>query len=284
MRLEYEMQSGPKATSWTNYFDMTMVTWTELLENAHKHQESSFQSFLEKHPCMVPGAFSIDSSCGHAPFFYSLITQPKLHSRTPRIPDFLWIAKNSLFCYPTFIEIEHPSKKWFTRTGQQTAEFTQAQNQLSEWKQWFSDNGRSFVQELCPDAGPLQIKPHFVLIYGRTSEFKNSPTLNKKRSYLEREHETYMTFDRLLPDANAKDYFTSRIAGNKVVAKYCQPTFEIGPFNSGIFEKIDEVHEAISASDFPDPDRKRFLLDRLDYWKNFSQRKQPKYYNISDRE
>lgn len=53
---------------------------------------------------------------------------------TTRIPDFLWIATDSCNIYPIFVEIERPSKNWFTVSGQPTADFTQAQTQLAEWK------------------------------------------------------------------------------------------------------------------------------------------------------
>lgn len=100
--------------------------------------EGSIQRFLEQHPCLIPGAFP-EGTTSHAPFPGAIITQPSLVGVRERIPDFMWLATDSTTFQPTLIEIESPNKSWWTDNGTQHQKFTQAWEQLQEWRAWFAN-------------------------------------------------------------------------------------------------------------------------------------------------
>jgi hypothetical protein len=87
--------------------------------------------FLARSECSAAEAVTIQ-------IFLGIIAQAPLPSYNHRVPDFLWLSRDSDTDQPVLIEIEAPSKKWFTKAGAPTAGFTQALNQIAEWKSWFS--------------------------------------------------------------------------------------------------------------------------------------------------
>ena len=176
LKKQYEILTDiSKAMEWDQYTTIINEEYEELLKNK-SNDETVFQEFFEKNPCMLPGAFGFFGESGHAPINNALITQPKLIGANTKIPDFLWIASDSCTVYPIFIEIEKPSKKWFTKKGQPSADFTQAQNQLTDWKVWFSNttNRNLFFDFYNVDTNYLKdksIEEYYVLIYGSRDEF-----------------------------------------------------------------------------------------------------------------
>src|ERR1043166_2416161 len=174
--------------------------WRQLLTEVES-DEKTIQQFLEKHPCLVPGAFSLPMPSGHGPFPSAVITQPILTGLTTKLPDFMWIAMDSCTLYPVLIEIEDPKKHWFTKKGRPTADLTQAIDQLTSWRRWFEQPENLLVfekmYELTAFLADKRVQPQFVLVYGRRSEFKASPGLNAKRGQMMRSNEVFMTFDRL---------------------------------------------------------------------------------------
>ena len=139
MNLNYQIEEPPeKAQSWKDYEKVVTAEWAAVL-NGGDPSEPSIQTFLEAHPSMVPGAFGLlGGESGHYPWLTSLISQPPLPSYNHRIPDFMWLSRWSDTEQPVLIEIEAPSKRWFTKSRTQSAEFTQALNQIAEWKAWFA--------------------------------------------------------------------------------------------------------------------------------------------------
>ena len=140
MKKTYIIENAPPAVSWDEYSRNVECDWKALLESPEGQVESNIQRFLESHPCMVPGGQSMSGPSGHSAFPAALITQPRLAGFGERVPDFLWIATDSLHVYAVLIEIEAPTKKYFTGKGTQSADFSQAQGQLAEWKAWLSKN------------------------------------------------------------------------------------------------------------------------------------------------
>ena len=130
----YEIiKDGPKAISWDKYEQVTREEFERLLLN-NGDDEECFQTFLEKNPSMVPGAWGMLGESGHYPYLGTLIAQPEIEGIKERIPDFLWLSTDSGTFAPVFIEIEAPNKRLFTSTGRTSAAFTEALGQLSEWK------------------------------------------------------------------------------------------------------------------------------------------------------
>lgn len=123
---------------WWAYEEIILREWDTLLSSDESKSEAAVRSFLERHPCMVPGSRGLFGDGHHAPFPAAVISQPVLPGLERRVPDFLWFAMNSESIYPVLVEIEAPSKRWFTTSGKQTEQLTQALDQLAEWKTWFS--------------------------------------------------------------------------------------------------------------------------------------------------
>jgi hypothetical protein len=63
-------------------------------------------------------------------------------------PDFMWVTRSTSLVTPILIEIEKPSKRWFRRDGRPTSEFTEAHDQLNDWRSWFArdENKRCSVK------------------------------------------------------------------------------------------------------------------------------------------
>lgn len=279
------IDNAPKVVEWEDY-ERNLLKDYEILLKEHGDEEDVFQEFFESNPSLLPGAFGIYGESGHAPYNNALITQPLLQGLTTKIPDFLWIASDSGTIYPIFIEIEKPNKKWFRNDGRPTAEFTQAQNQISDWKMWYSNpNHQSLFYQYYDIDGEIArgkaVKPQFVLIFGSRSEFSGKPDLNQKRSQLVRENEIYMTFDRLTPNIKARNTITCKVQNRNYVAKFVPPTFRLGPLFAEELSKIDNYEEAINNSQIDDR-RKEFLISRLNYWVDFGKRQPRGLRNSGD--
>jgi hypothetical protein len=105
-------RNGPKPMAWPEYERQLKQAWQDLLGS--NPTEPVVQSFLEKHPCLLPGFRTMTGSSGHGPFPDAVISQPPLAAIGKKVPDFMWLSKDSLVLEPVLIEIERPSKRWFT--------------------------------------------------------------------------------------------------------------------------------------------------------------------------
>ncbi|WP_268329553.1 Shedu anti-phage system protein SduA domain-containing protein [Bacillus inaquosorum] len=108
------VSDSPEPLKWEDYEKKVLDDYRILLQQQSEN-EKVFQDFFEKNPAMLPGAYGFFGESGHAPYNNVLITQPVLQGLITKVPDFLWIASDSLNIYPIFIEIEAPSKKWFNQ-------------------------------------------------------------------------------------------------------------------------------------------------------------------------
>lgn len=122
---------------WEEYESVVLTEWRALLNSIQDGEEKRVQEFLEMHPCMIPGAYSLPLPSGHYPFPAAAISQPSLKGLPTKKPDFLWMATDSGTFHLVLVEIETPTKKWFTEKGIPHSNLTQAQSQLASWKQWF---------------------------------------------------------------------------------------------------------------------------------------------------
>jgi hypothetical protein len=228
----YQMANdAPPPMRWDEYREIVIQEWERLL--ASSTDERDFQSFLEQHPSLLPGSFGVVGPGNHGPFPAAVISQPVLPAFTRRIPDFLWLSFNSAYVYPTLIEIESPRKRWFTSRGQPTADLTQARDQIWEWKEWFANsiNRMAFYDYYHLPAYFRQertLSPQYVLIYGRSAEANLTPTLSRKRGQMSPHDEHLMTFDRLVPDANASNFMSAKITSEGFEALFVPPTLMVG--------------------------------------------------------
>lgn len=286
----YELVTPPEqAWTWKDYERVLLREWDQLL--ASDPAEALMHAFFERHPCMLPGAFEIaGGESGHSPWFAAAISKPPLPSYGARIPDFMWLANHSLGDVPILIEIEAPGKRWFTKRGQPTSDFTQALDQIREWKAWFASghNAEEFrdFYEL-PHRGWIlerSFTPQFVLIYGRRAEATARPAIARKRAHMQGPAEYVMTYDRLSPNPKCDDVMCVRRGVDGFTAISVPPTFTLGPVWAQVRSRIHGKAAAIERNPHLSERRKRFLLDRLPYWDTWGSQEHPGTINLGDYE
>ncbi|HTU36681.1 MAG TPA: Shedu anti-phage system protein SduA domain-containing protein [Acidimicrobiales bacterium] len=248
-----------------------------LLEEGDPNDESIFQTFLERHPCLVPGGDGSDQSLGghHGGWRNLLISQPPLPGITRRVPDFMWLSKTSEDIIPVLVEIEAPGKRWLTKGGDRTADLTHAEGQLAAWNRRLDDPAsRQMFADLYdfPSrwATEYNLEPRFVLIYGRRTEFEGYPDRNLLRRGIRERGVAAMTFDRLSPLAGSNNSVCVKIRNNRPVAIAIPPTFRLGPGNADEMAALDGLDDAIRSNSLITDERRRFLLERLPYWKGLA--------------
>ena len=240
---------------------------------------NEIQDFLERHPSLVPGAFTPGSQSGHSPRYNALFSQPKLPGFGGKVPDFLWLSGHSSCDYAALIEIECPKKKLFTNEGRQRAEFSQAYNQIKDWRIWFetSANKQVFFDHYGL-SGTQRFRRafdlHFILIYGRRSEFQNNPKLSMKRhSLMSDRNEELISFDRLTPHDWLDSATTVVTKGMAVLeVKFVPETFLIRPMDIRQQLEMKGLAEAIQRNPRIDESRREFLTRRLVYWQEWKER------------
>jgi hypothetical protein len=285
LEITYKMANNPPPPmAWDDYEKKLKVEWHQVLDSAEN--ESVIQIFLEKHPCLIPGAFNMHMKSGHYPFPCAVISQPPLTGVGTKIPDFMWLSTNSLEFEIVLIEIEDPNKRWFITTGRPTSEFTEAQTQLAQWKAWFSEpeNQMTFYKnfETPQYLRDRKLKISYVLIYGRRSEYENNTNLNKVRAQLAKQDEYLMSFDRLPPSSDAQYLFTVKKDSNGYKAIAYPPTYVLGPNCADGYSIIGNKNEAINSCEWMSLERKEFIKSRFQYWENWA--KQSGTINGGDRE
>lgn len=268
--MTYEFtDNAPKSITDKEYLSKANKEFQYLLTNFSK-DEIRFQKFFEQNPSYVPGArdeFSIMGQSGHHPHLNCLITQPKITGLIKRIPDFMWLASDSVYFSPIIIEIEAPSKKYFKKDGSPTSHFSQARNQLEEWQTILKrpENILSFYRDFSipQDLVDLTFKPRFVLIYGRREEFENDIILKQKRGSLFDNDKVLMSYDRIKAKL-LNNYVTCKVKNGKYLAENLSPTFKIGPFEDEMFE-IQNLIKAVDNTCYLTDQRKTFLKEKIPY-------------------
>ena len=272
---KYEIKCGPLPPNTGDYIKKCQQEWSRLLDSFP--DERAVQLFLEQNPILLPGAWTPGTKSGHYPLRCAVISQPKLPGLKSKIPDFMWISSHSLMWYPALIEIEKPSKRIFKSNGAPSAEFTQARNQLAEWRTWFSkpENVQNFITSYgIPDNFRLgrQMQLHLILVYGRREEFQNSPELAEKRgSLLTGTDEELMSFDRLSPDRDLDQAITIHATGSgQYKAVHVPPTFCLGPKLADRLEVIRDIENALKKTPMISDKRRKFLISRIPYWQTWA--------------
>ncbi|HEX5115955.1 MAG TPA: Shedu anti-phage system protein SduA domain-containing protein [Pseudonocardiaceae bacterium] len=204
-------RAAPGPPSESRYNDLLMDRWRALLDSEESRGEALVHTFLERHPSLLPGPYSVDGESGHSPFPMAVISKPKLPGLSDREPDFMWIATDSGSVYPILIEIETPHKRWFYgERAEIHSDLTHAQGQLAEWRAWFKrgHNRTAFLDhyEVPTYIANRTLEPRYVLIYGRRNNFLNDRRRQEKRAELARADERLMSFDRLAPTKRSSAY------------------------------------------------------------------------------
>ena len=267
------IEDAPAPISWDEYAKRSYGEFQLLLET-HGDDEAVFQEFFEQNPSYVPGAFELFGTSGHYPHTQSLITQPQLNGGLfNRIPDFIWLAQDSLFFTPILIEIERPNKRTFTKAGIPSADFTQALTQIQEWMAILSvpENVLQFYNCFnIPDwVRKKTFAPQYGLIYGRRSEYENNLFLTQKRAQLASDKVQIISYDRLSPDPKGVDLLCSTLSHGKYSVKTIPPTYRYSPATARNYSVVTGFDAAISNMKQTSEERKAFLLSRYSYWKEF---------------
>jgi hypothetical protein len=273
LKKTYRIEAGgPPPMAWKTYQALVKKRWKALLCGDSSRSEKAVQRFLEKHPCMVPGAFGFAGGLsGHYPWVGSVIAEPVLPSYNHRSPDFMWIARDSVVDEPVLVEIEAPNKKWWTGKGRPHAKLTQARDQITEWKAWFGrpENVLAFKAFYGLDRETWQgrtFRPSYVLIYGRRAEANVKPALTAKRANMWEDDVTVMTYDRLSPNPEAAELFCVTKNAEGFTALSVPPTMTWNPMLARERWQIQGKEAAIEANVDLSRERKEFLISRAGYW------------------
>lgn len=274
----YKLEVGPPPVPVADYIRSSREGYEALL--AGEPSEADVQSFLEKHPWMVPGHSTPTGVTGHYPLHCSLIAQPELPGKPSYFPDFMWVSTHSGSWFPTLIEIEKPNRRMFKKNGDTSADFNHARDQLNQWRSWFSEpeNVQNFTTMYgIPDHFKNRTrKLSMILIYGRSSEFEGNPNLTKKRAGLAQQDEEIMSFDRLkstdyLGNALVSDAITVKAKGQgEYQALWIPSVFTTGPNLAERLLKIEAISEAINKNPAISEERKNFLKRRIPYWQEWA--------------
>lgn len=274
--ISYTLQEGaPPPLSYQEYGSCLNKMYAELLDD-DSASEKDFQSFFENHPCMMPGHSYGNQN--HGIPNWSLISQPSIESEIKRVPDFMWITETSTELIPVLIEIESPSKKMYRKhDGAQNALYSQAYNQIEEWRVILSSEKaqRAFFDRYeIPTTihSNRKFSPHFILIFGRRREFSSKELLAIKRADKQSEDYRLMSFDRLSPSYDAMCYATTKYRENgRIEVQAIPPTFQLGPELAGCLTKWSGLSLAINKCALISPERKAFLIEREAYWREWAQ-------------
>lgn len=286
LQKKYKMiDDPPRIIGWDTYAIEIEDEYREL--NIHADDESAFQRFFERNPSFMPGAFELFGTSGHYPYSQGLLSEPEIDNGLfRRIPDFIWLAQDSLNFTPILIEIEKPSKKTFTQSGVQTAEFSQALGQVLEWKAILKEpeNILMFYKYFSiPDwVREKTFAPQFGLIYGRRSEYENNTQLRKKRAELTPDNVLLMSYDRLHPLADSRHLLCCKVKQGRYKVITIPPTYQYSPSTASNLKLMDGFCDAIPKMEKTSEERKEFLATRYSYWMEYGQLNNKGIINSSD--
>jgi hypothetical protein len=255
----------PAAVSWEEYVGRASGELAALLQSGAG--EETMQDFLERNPPFVPTAFPDvrGSRGGHGPWGDALVTQPMLQGFGKKIPDFMWLTRNTAFLRPVFVEIEAPGKRWIADGDRPSADLTQALNQFRQWEEWLDVAANRVVFYDTYQVPPLwrvlrKWKPLYVLIYGRESE--DSMEIPKLRAAA-RENQLLLTWDHLEPDWQAQHFLTAQYRRGALRAKFIPPTIKFVPSTPDQWNLVVDRDDAVAASKGITTDRRNVLNEQI---------------------
>ena len=275
MQKTYEIVEPSAPAMRTQEYIRYVMSELRTLLDADEGNERRYQELLEEHPCLVPGANLATDVGGNGLYPPGVITQPRLSGLKSRIPDFCIISHDSGSVYATLVEIESPSKHWANKNGSQSAKFTEAFNQIKDWKVWFSEqlNKERFLKDFqIPDSlyKDKTFEQRYILIYGRRKEMQKAG-FQRLRAQKQAPDELLMTWDRITPNPYLYSAFTVRLTATGYRAHRVPPTVELGPAFAENHSIISGKEEAVDNSPLIPAARAEFLKNRWQYWDTWAQ-------------
>ena len=269
------IKDGAKPIGWDLYYEKVIAEFESLLENS-EDKEEIFQKFFEENPAFVPGALELYGQSGHYPYMDALISQPDIGTVFKRKPDFIWLANDSLTFVPVLVEIERPNKKMFNKDGTTTAAFNQAIGQIYEWKYLLNQpmNIQMFYDyfDLQLDIREKTFKPQYLLIYGRREEYQGNKILTGVRAAQKTNEIDIMSFDRLKPISDYRQFVSCKVSNNKYKVINIAPSFRYRADCAEELIKMSGFYEKISDMKYTSEERKEFLRNRYNYWCEFGKK------------
>lgn len=266
----------PQSVQWSTYVDQVMAQWYALL--SRDPEESEVQAFLELHPAMVPGGSGDVGPGGHhGSEMGAMFRRPTLKGAGRSFePDFMWVTRSTGLITPILVEIEKPSKRWFRGDGRPTREFTEAHDQLNDWRSWFEHEenkaifrGQFLFEERYADR-PLS--PQFVLVYGRQGEFEPGgghrypEQLRRKRDGQRAADESFMTIDSLRPRYDHADSLTVTMTAQGPQVFALSPVYGTGTDTGPEALILGSITDALARSVLMSDERKAYLASRWEHW------------------
>ena len=118
---------------WNQITAQEVASLQELLDS--NPDEQTVHIFLEGNPNFLVQVLG----GGHGRYqIPRLQTKPRLGSEY--IPDFLISDMNSMGIHWYAVELESPRKRAYRKNGIQTSDLTQAISQITDWREWLSNN------------------------------------------------------------------------------------------------------------------------------------------------
>jgi hypothetical protein len=186
------------------------VPWTELtgreiavFENAlnYARDESDMQRLIEANPRILIQHFAV----GRGAWF-----KPKQRLGSEYEADFLIAQQGSGGLIWYAVELERPQAMLFTKKGDPSAALTHALRQISDWREWLSQNRGYAARSREQDGlGLIDIHPELdgLIIMGRGADIDTRMTARRRR--LARDYRVEIeTYDWLLSEA--RERFESR--------------------------------------------------------------------------
>lgn len=108
------------------------------------------------------------------------------------------------------MEIEKPSKRYFIKTGDFSADFNEAYGQLEDWEQWILNNFDFLKKDLSDFWFPDYVKGNsftpknirYILIYVGNKEYINNKKLKEKLSTKNKNQFRIELYDRVIRNSN----------------------------------------------------------------------------------
>lgn len=260
------LDQGQPPISGHDYVQRLSVAWRQLLDRAV--DERALQTFLERHPALLPGAFPEHG--GHGAFLQAAISKPRMNGEHVREPDFVLFARDSLALRPVLVELEAPTKRWAAGGDRprQHSDLSQPLSQLDEWREWLAHSGnrQSFLDSMhIPDEWRRRsFEPIYVLVHGRKDE---GESVSRIRARLRAGDRLVLTYDHLRPHPWMKDYITVRSRPNSgFTALHMSPTARLTPDRSEEWRLVFERSAMVRRNEWISAKRKSYLLDMIPRW------------------
>jgi hypothetical protein len=177
--------------------DNSVTEFEALLEQGNV-SEQDCQEFLENNTEFLYTPFLLN----HWIHFGSIISKFPLD--TSLITDFAYLTKSSDFWHLVLVELEHPYKRLFRRSGGNiipTAELTAAIAQIHSWQDFIRRNSNEVLRRLNKFRVPLGNNPvrfKYFLIIGRGEEKSGNQEMRDRLVSLGNEDFLIGTYDSLI--------------------------------------------------------------------------------------